>query len=107
MASKSLVSDDELRKALEEKQKPKETTNEKQKWITRMLRSARHHHKICPYYDKKTGMCFLTLGSKCDRDGRFENCPVFRAFLERKYEEYKSKGRPLPMDFADITIAIF
>ncbi len=107
MSSKSLISDDELRKALEEKQRVKETTNEKQKWVARMLRSAKHHHKICPYYDKKTGMCFLTLGSRCDRDGRFENCPVFRSFLERKYEEYKSKGRPLPMDFADITIAIF
>ncbi len=102
----SKVSDDELRKALEEKQKTKPEANEKQKWINRMLRSAKHHHKICPYYDKKTLLCFLTLGSKCDRDGRFDNCPVFRAFLERKYEEYKSKGLPLPMDFADITIAI-
>ena len=102
MASKSLVSDDELRKALEEKQKPKETTNEKQKWITRMLRSARHHHKICPYYDKKTGMCFLTLGSKCDRDGRFEGCQVFVQFLEDVYDKIKREGGILPMDFRDI-----
>ncbi len=104
MVYKSIVSDDELRKALEEKQARKQVSDEKQKWVSRMIRSARHHHKICPYFDKKTGMCFLALGAKCDRDGKFENCPVFRQFLERKYDEYKSKGFPLPMDFADITI---
>ena len=102
--SRSIVSDDELKKALEEKQAQKAVADEKQRWVARMLRSAKHHHKICPYFDKKTGMCFLTLGTKCERDGRFDNCPVFKAFLERKYDEYKSKGLPLPMDFIDITI---
>ncbi len=104
MTSRSIVSDDELKKALEEKQAQKTSPDEKQKWVARMMRSAKHHHKICPYFDKKTGMCFLALGAKCDRDGKFENCPVFKDFLERKYEEYKSKGMPLPVDFADITI---
>ena len=104
MSSKSIVSDDEIKKALEEKHVQETRPDEKQKWVTRMIRSAKHHHKICPYFDKKTGMCFLALGAKCDRDGKFENCPVFKDFLERKYLEYKSKGMPLPVDFTDITI---
>ncbi len=107
MSSNTKVTDHELQKALSEAEKKERESDEKQKWIQRMIRSARHHHKICPYYDKKTGMCFLTLGEKCTRDGRYENCPVFREFLEKKYEEYKSKGLPLPVDFADITITPF
>ncbi|ABN69830.1 conserved hypothetical protein [Staphylothermus marinus F1] len=100
------IEDHELQEALGKVEK-KEEVDEKQRWIQRMIRSAKHHHKICPYYDKKTGMCFLTLGEKCTRDGRYETCPVFREFLEKKYEEYKSKGLPLPVDFADITIMPF
>ncbi len=95
----SHVSDEELNQALAE-QGQKE--DEKQRWIQRMIKSAKHHHKICPYYDKKTGMCFLQLGGKCDREGRYENCPVFRQFLEKRYEDYKKKGLPLPVDFADV-----
>lgn len=106
MVPKNYVSDDELQKLIEKKE-DKSSMDEKQKWIQRMIRSARHHHKICPYYDKKTGMCFLTLGDKCDRDGRYENCPVFKKFLEKKYEEYKSKELPLPVDFTDIVITPF
>jgi hypothetical protein len=107
MSSNTKVTDHELQKALSEAEKREKKSDEKQKWIQRMIRSAKHHHKICPYYDKKTGMCFLTLGEKCTRDGRYENCPIFREFLEKKYEEYKSKGLPLPVDFADITITPF
>ncbi|ADI31213.1 hypothetical protein [Staphylothermus hellenicus] len=106
MNSDVRIEDHELQEALGKAEK-KEEVDEKQKWIQRMIRSAKHHHKICPYYDKKTGMCFLTLGEKCPRDGRYETCPVFREFLEKKYEEYKSKGLPLPVDFADITITPF
>ncbi|MET1159660.1 MAG: hypothetical protein ABWW65_01740 [Thermoprotei archaeon] len=80
---------------------------EKEKWVQRMIRSAKHHHKICPYFDKKTGMCFLKLGAKCDRDGKFDVCPVFRNFLESKYEELKAKGRPLPINFADLVAMPF
>ncbi len=105
MCAGSYVSDDELQKALEKKSE--KTTSEKQRWMQRMLRSAKHHHKICPYYDKKTGMCFIALGEKCDRDGRYDNCPRFLKFLEEKYEYYKSRNLPLPVDFADIVIAPF
>ncbi len=107
--SRSVVSDDELQKALGEERQPapKKSSDEKQRWISRMIRSAKHQHKICPYYDKKTQMCFLALGSKCDRDGRFENCPRFREFLEKKYEEYKKKNKPLPLDFSDIVLSVF
>ncbi len=101
------VSDDEIKKALSEQKPKQEDNSEKQKWIQKMIKSAKHHHKICPYYDKKTGMCFLQLGGKCDREGRYENCPVFRQFLEKKYEEYKKKGLPLPVDFTDIVITPF
>jgi len=82
-------------------QKPE---SEAQKWIQRMLRSAKQYYKLCPYYDKKTLKCFLKLGGKCDRDGKFDTCPVFTSFLEDKYKEYVSKKRPLPMDFLDVTI---
>uniref|UniRef100_A0A7C4H8U0 Uncharacterized protein n=1 Tax=Staphylothermus marinus TaxID=2280 RepID=A0A7C4H8U0_STAMA len=81
--------------------------DEKQKWVQKMIKSAKHHHKICPYFDKKTQMCFLKLGSKCDRDGKFDICTVFRQFIENKYEEYKAKGKPLPVNFADLVITIF
>ncbi len=78
----------------------------KKKWIARMIRSAKQYHKMCPYYDKRTGKCFLSLGEKCDRDGRFDGCPVFQNWLAKRYDELKAKGRPLPMDFLDLTLAI-
>ncbi len=77
---------------------------EMERWVQKMIRSAKQYHKLCPYYDKKTLQCFLRLGEKCDRDGRFETCPVFIEFLENKYMEYTSKGRSPPMDFLDITL---
>lgn len=68
------------------------------------MKSAKQYHKLCPYFDKKTVLCFIKLGAKCDRDGKFESCQVFVEFLERKYEEYSSRGRVPPMDFLDITV---
>lgn len=100
------ITNKDIEEALASKEE-KKTVDEKQKWVQRMIRSAKHHHKICPYYDKKTGMCFLKLGSKCDRDGKFDICPVFRQFIESKYDEYKSKGLPLPVNFADLVISPF
>ncbi|MEZ0290379.1 MAG: hypothetical protein ABWJ42_04740 [Sulfolobales archaeon] len=73
----------------------------KRRWVERMMRSAKKYHKICPYYDKKTNSCFLKLGGKCDRDGRFEACPVFIDFLEKRYDAIVSSGKPLPVDFMD------
>ncbi|MEM1800745.1 MAG: hypothetical protein QXF58_03300, partial [Desulfurococcaceae archaeon] len=65
----------------------------------------KQYHKICPYFDKRTKMCFITMGAKCEREGKFEVCQVFKSFLERKYEEYKVKNKPLPLDFADVVIS--
>jgi hypothetical protein len=83
-------------------QQPPQAT-EKDRWIQRMLRSARTYHKLCPYFDKKTQQCFIKLGEECDRDGKYDTCPVFIDFLSQKYTEYASKGRPLPTDFLDIS----
>ncbi len=82
----------------EEKKDPKKV------WVERMMRSARLHYKRCPYLDHKTKMCFLTLGEKCTREGKFDGCPVFIEWLEKKYDEYKQRNRPLPTDFLDLTI---
>ncbi|MGB9725740.1 MAG: hypothetical protein ACP5I2_03745 [Fervidicoccaceae archaeon] len=76
---------------------------EKDKWIQKMLRSARTYHKLCPYFDKKTKQCFIKLGEECDREGKYDTCPVFAEFLASKYDEYISKGKMLPTDFLDIT----
>ncbi len=93
------VSEEEIKKALDLEAKAKK--DPKKRWVERMIRSAKQYHKICPYYDKKTVACFLRLGEKCDRDGRFEACPVFIAFLEKKYDEITKAGKPLPVDFLD------
>ena len=83
-----------------------EMTPEK-KWINKMIKSAKSYHKLCPYYDKKTRMCLLMVTvegrqGRCDRDGRFENCPVFIKFLERMYKYYTERGKVLPNDFQDV-----
>jgi len=94
------ISEEELRKALAAAEE-REKRDPKKRWVQRMIRSAKLHHKICPYYDKKKGTCFKLLGGKCVREGRFENCPVFIQFLERKYDEIVALGKPLPVDFED------
>ncbi len=76
----------------------------KKKWIQRMLRSAKSYHKMCPYYDKRTGRCFLKMGGKCERDGKFDGCQVFIEWLAKKYDELTQKGVPLPMDFQDLVL---
>ncbi len=81
-------------------------SSEKQKdakkaWIQKMIRSAKLHHKLCPFYDRKKRLCFLKLGERCPFDGRFENCSIFIGFLDRRYDEIVSAGKPLPIDFED------
>jgi len=86
---------------------PKETKkDQKAVWVERMMKSARKYYKRCPYFDHKTKMCFITLGEKCTREGKYDGCSVFLDFLKKKYDEYTSKGRPLPTDFLDISITI-
>jgi len=83
-----------------------EETPEK-RWIQKMIKSAKRYHKLCPYYDKKTGQCLLMVTvegrpGRCDRDGRFDGCPVFNKFLEKMYEYYTSRKKVLPKDFQDV-----
>lgn len=79
--------------------------DEKQKWVNRILKSAKQYHKMCPYFDKRTKMCFIAIGARCDKEGKFETCLVFRGFLERKYDEYRAKNRPPPLDFTDVVLS--
>ena len=86
--------------------KTQQSVGEKQKdakraWVQKMIRSAKLHHKLCPFYDRKKKLCFLKLGERCLTDGRFENCPVFISFLEKRYDEIVAAGKPLPVDFED------
>ncbi len=99
------VPEEEINRMLSQTEE-KERKDPKKRWINRMMRSAKQYHKMCPYFDKRTGKCFLKLGEKCERDGRFDGCPVFIDWLAKKYDELKSKGRPLPMDFLDLTLAV-
>lgn len=87
-------------------EKPDKKVDEKQRWVNRILKSAKQYHKLCPYYDKRTKMCFITMGTKCDREGKFDTCHIFRAFLEKKYDEFKSKNKPLPLDFTDVVLSV-
>lgn len=104
--SSTRITENDLDKILMEKQDKKQV-DEKQKWVSRIMKSARQYHKICPYFDKRTKMCFITMGTKCDREGKFETCNVFKAFLESKYDQYKAKNLPLPLDFADVVASPF
>ncbi|MCE4615359.1 MAG: hypothetical protein F7B60_07530 [Desulfurococcales archaeon] len=79
----------------------------KNRWVNKMLNNAKRKHRLCPYYDKKTQACFLMLTlkgteGKCDRDGRFDNCPIFIEYLEKAYQHYVEKKKPLPADFQDL-----
>jgi hypothetical protein len=103
--STTRITDEDLKKALLEKEK--KPSDEKQRWVQKMIKKAKQYHKICPYFDKRTKMCFLTLGTKCDREGKFDICPIFKSFLEKKYDEYKAKNQPLPLDFTDVVASPF
>lgn len=101
------VLDEALEKYMDvEAEEEKKEKGPKEAWVERMIRSARQYHKRCPYFDHKTKICFITLGDKCTRDGRFEGCNVLIEFLEKKYDEFTSRNRPLPSDFLDIGVGI-
>ncbi len=94
-----IIEDRELQK--------QELEDPKKRWVLKMVKSAKRYHKLCPYYDKKTGMCLLMITvegvqGKCDRDGRYDGCPVFNKFLEKVYDSYKSRRKVLPNDFQDV-----
>ncbi|MEM0198914.1 MAG: hypothetical protein QW721_00035 [Desulfurococcaceae archaeon] len=102
--SSTRISEKDLTEALADKQNKK--IDEKQRWVNRILKSAKQYHKLCPYYDKRTKMCFIAIGVKCDREGKFDTCYTFRSFLEKKYDEFKAKNKPLPLDFTDVVLTI-
>ena len=97
------ISEKDLIEALMEKSEKK--TDEKQRWVNRILKSAKQYHKLCPYFDKRTKMCFIGMGIKCEREGKFDACHIFKSFLEQKFDEYKSKNKPLPLDFQDVVLS--
>ncbi|MEM0453301.1 MAG: hypothetical protein QXO98_01390 [Sulfolobales archaeon] len=105
----SMVTEDELKKALStsiiEKKDPKK------RWLERIMRSAKSYHKICPYYDKRLGNCFLRQLSekkgKCEREGKFDGCPIFISFLEHSYDKMISEGRQPPIDFRDLSSSVY
>ncbi|MCE4607660.1 MAG: hypothetical protein F7B61_01700 [Caldisphaeraceae archaeon] len=79
----------------------------KKRWVAKMVKSAKKNHKICPYLDRRTNQCFLMLTmknqqGKCDREGKFDGCPVFLEFLDRVYNSYHEKGKNPPSDFHDV-----
>jgi hypothetical protein len=45
------------------------------------------------------------MGEKCNREGKYDNCPVFLNFIDTKYTEITSKKKMLPMDFLDLTLS--
>ncbi|MGC9209730.1 MAG: hypothetical protein ACP5FT_00435 [Acidilobus sp.] len=84
-----------------------EQADGKRRWIAKIMKSAKSQHKLCPYYDKKTQICFLTITmfnqqGRCDREGKFDGCPLFTQFLEKVYDDYTSKRKALPNSFQDI-----
>lgn len=96
------ISEEEMNKALAKAEKEAEKKDHKKQWIEKMIKSAKTYYKLCPYFDKKTNRCFLTLGEKCPREGKYENCPIFLGYLDTKYQEITSKKKMLPMDFLDL-----
>ncbi len=82
-------------------------TDPKSKWIQRIIRSISMYYKRCPYFDMKTGICFIAYDredNKCPRDGKYEGCKILEEFLSKKYDEIKASGKPLPYDFRDLAL---
>lgn len=85
----------------------KEPQDPKSKWINRIIRSIKMYYKRCPYYDTKTGICFIAYDredNRCRREGRYEGCVILEQFLARRYDEIKASGKPLPYDFRDLAL---
>lgn len=92
---------------LNEYELKKEIKDPKQRWVIRIIRSMKNYYKKCPYYDIKSGECFIKLNvedTKCTREGKYEGCPILEAFLAERYEELKKRGKPIPYDFRDLAI---
>jgi hypothetical protein len=82
------------------------------KWIALMMKTAKKYHKLCPYFDKKTTQCLLMATvegrvGKCDRDGKYDGCPILVKFLEKLYKYYTERKKVLPKDFQDVVNQAF
>lgn len=82
---------------------------EKSRWIERIVRSAKQTYKLCPYFDKKTNSCFIKMlksqkKSRCDREGKFDTCPVFAEFIGEQYDRLVATSKVLPQDFRDLQL---
>jgi len=82
------------------------------RWIATMMKTAKKYHKLCPYFDKKTTQCLLMATvegrvGKCDRDGKYDGCPILVKFLEKLYKYYVERGKVLPRDFQDVVNQAF
>jgi hypothetical protein len=44
---------------------------------------------------------------RCDRDGKYDGCPILVKFLERLYRYHVERGRVLPRDFQDVVNQAF
>lgn len=85
----------------------KDVKDPKLKWIERIIKSIKMYYKKCPYYDLRTGICFIAYDredNKCKREGKYENCPILEKFLAKRYDEIKASGKPLPYDFRDLAL---
>ncbi|WP_126451332.1 hypothetical protein [Sulfodiicoccus acidiphilus] len=99
------MTEEEMNRVLAKSEKEAEKKDQKKQWVEKIVKSAKTYYKVCPYFDRKTSKCFIMLKDRCNRDGRFENCPVFIGFLEGKYEQISAKSKILPMDFMDVISA--
>jgi hypothetical protein len=82
------------------------------RWVALMMKTAKKYHKLCPYFDKKTAQCLLMVTvegkvGKCDRDGRYDGCPILLKFLEKLYRYHVERGKVLPRDFQDVVNQAF
>ena len=88
------ISEDELRKALAMAEE-KERKDPKKKWVARMLRSAKQHHKgMCPYYDRKTKLCFVAPEGKVGAGARHAPGIEFRAEITEGRGDRRVTGHP-------------
>ncbi|MEM4592392.1 MAG: hypothetical protein QW196_03235 [Sulfolobales archaeon] len=84
---------------------------ERARWVEKIIKSAKQTYKLCPYFDKKTSSCFIKMmksqkKAKCDREGKFDTCPVFVDFIGEQYDKLVVTQKVLPQDFRDLQLII-
>jgi hypothetical protein len=82
---------------------------EKSRWVEKIVKSAKQTYKLCPYFDKKMNTCFIKMlksqkKSRCDREGKFDICPIFAEFIGEQYDKLVTTSKVLPQDFRDLQL---